>query len=198
MKFQPISISNEDAQIVDQMKLNDRAIASVFGVPAILLGITDTATQKSAEALMREWLASGLNFVITHIEQAFDKLIGLATVPAGREWTEFDRHILLETNFKERIEGLARGVQAGIIAPDEARYSEGYAAVPGGFGKMPRVQQQMVSLDFEAAPAPPAAAALPAPPEEQDEPEPPKLDDDERAAIAMIHLQREMTYVRAA
>ena len=83
MKFQPISISNEDAQIVDQLKLNDRTIASVFGVPAILLGITDTATQKSAEALMTEWLASGLGFIITHIEQAFDKFIGLARCRAG-------------------------------------------------------------------------------------------------------------------
>ena len=33
------------------------------------------------------------------------------------------------------------------------------AKVPGGFGEMPRVQQQMVPLDFEPPePAPPAAA----------------------------------------
>jgi HK97 family phage portal protein len=198
MKFQPISISNEDAQIVEQLKLNDRAIAAMFGVPAILLGITDTGTQKTAEALMREWLASGLNFVITHIEQAFDKFIGLATVPGGREWTEFDRHILLETNFKERFEGLARGVQAGIISPDEARNSEGYPEVPGGFGKMPRVQQQMVPLDFEPAPpAPPPTPASPVSPVPAED-QPPALDDGEQAALIAYHLQREMSHARAA
>ena len=131
LKFQPISISNEDAQIIDQLKLNDRTIAAVFGVPAILLGITDTATQKSAEALMAEWLASGLGFIINHIEQAFDKFIGLATVPAGREWTEFDTRVLLRSMFNERIEGLARGVQGGIYSPNEARALEGYAARRG-------------------------------------------------------------------
>ena len=142
LKFQPIGISNEDAQVVDQLKHNDRTIAAVFGVPAILLGITDTATQKSAEALMAEWLASGLGFVINHIEQAFDKFIGLATVPGGREWTEFDTRVLLRSMFKERIEGLARGVQAGIFrmmcaAP---RGIVGIAEVRG----RARIQQQMV------------------------------------------------------
>ena len=125
MKFQPISISNEDAQIVDQLKLNDRTIASVFGVPAILLGITDTATQKSAEALMTEWLASGLGFVITHIEQAFDKFIGLDRVPAGKEWTELDTRVLLRSMFKERIEGLARGVQGGIYLAERGARARG-------------------------------------------------------------------------
>jgi len=187
LKFQPIGISNEDAQVLDQLKHNDRTIAAVFGVPAILLGFTDTGTQKSAETQMREWLASGLNFVITHIEQAFDKFIGLATVPAGREWTEFDRNILLETNFKERIEGLARGVQAGIIAPDEARYAEGYPAVPGGFGKMPRVQQQMVPLDFEAAPAPPSTPTLPTKPPVPTEDQ---AEDDEEATARALQAAR--------
>ena len=50
LKFNPISVSNQDAQIVEQMKLTDRTVAAVMGVPAILLGISDSATQKSAEA----------------------------------------------------------------------------------------------------------------------------------------------------
>ena len=147
LKFQPISISNEDAQIVEQQKMTDQKIASVFGVPAILLGITDTATQKTAEALMAEWLASGLGFVINHIEQAFDKFIGLATVPEGREWTEFDTSVLLRSMFRERIEGYVRGVQGGIFAPNEVRELEGYAPVEEG--DEPRVQQQMVPLSWE-------------------------------------------------
>jgi len=199
MKFQPISISNEDAQIVDQLKLNDRTIAAVFGVPAILLGITDTATQKSAEALMTEWLASGLGFIITHIEQAFDKFIGLDRVPAGKEWTELDTRVLLRSMFTERMDGLTKAVQGGILAPNEARALEGYRAVEDG--DEPRVQQQVVPLSFAttppAPPPTPASPVSPVPAEDSDEDEP-ELDDDERAAIATIHLQREMSHARAA
>jgi len=179
LKFQPISISNEDAQVIEQLKLNDRAIASVFGVPVILLGMTDTATQKSAEALMAEWLASGLGFVLNHIEVAFDKLFGLAAVPAGREWSEFDTRALLRSMFKDQIDGLARSVQAGIHAPNDARRIMGLAAAENG--DEPRVQQQMVPLSFEPAPPapPPAAAVLPAlPAEDQDKPEEEQDDED--------------------
>src|SRR4029077_18165880 len=100
LKFQPISISNQDAQIVEQQKLTDTKIASVFGVPIILLGIHQTVSQKNSEAIMAEWLASGLGFVINHIEQAFDKFIGLDQVPTGREWTEFDTYVLRRSLFK--------------------------------------------------------------------------------------------------
>jgi HK97 family phage portal protein len=200
LKFQPISISNEDAQVIEQLKLNDRTIAAVFGVPAIMLGITDTGTQKTAEALMSEWLASGLGFVITHIEQAFDKFIGLAAVPEGREWTEFDTSVLLRSMFRERIEGLARAVQGGIFSPNEARALEGYPAAKDG--DEPRVQQQVVPLSFAMEPpAPPAALVpppLPADAADGEDPPPDKLDDGEKMALERFHLQREIAHVRAA
>ena len=110
----------------------------MFGVPMILLGVNDTATQKSSEAVMAEWLAAGLGLVINHVEQAFDSFIGLDQVAAGREWTEYDTRVLLRSAFKERIDGLARGVQGGIYSPNEARALEGYAAAEEG--DEPRVQ----------------------------------------------------------
>ena len=76
-------MSNEDAQIIEQQKLNDRAIAAVFGVPPMLIGIADTAHAKTAEALMAEWLAAGLGWLINHIEVAIDQFIGLDGVPRG-------------------------------------------------------------------------------------------------------------------
>jgi phage portal protein BeeE len=53
------------------------------------------------------------------------------------EYVEFDTAALLRSAFKDRIEGLTRGVQGGILAPNEARNSEGYDAVE--FGDEPRV-----------------------------------------------------------
>jgi len=197
LKFQPLTMSASDQQVIDQKKLNDRMIAAVFGVPAILLGMTDSGTQKSAEAVMGEWLAAGLGWMINHIEVALDQFVGLNanSIGKGREYTEYDTEALLRSAFKEKYEGLARGVQAGILAPDEARYKVGYGAVAGGHGKMPRVQQQMVPLDFEP-PEPAPAPALLAPPDEAE----PDQDDreDEQAALAMFHLKTEMSNARIA
>ena len=155
-------MSNEDAQIIEQLKLNDRTIASVFGVPPMLIGVADSGSVKSAEAQMSEWLAAGLGWLINHIEVAFDQFFELDTVPGGREWTEYDTRILLRADFKERMDGLARGVQAGILAPNEGRALEGYKAVKDG--DEPRMQQQMVPLSaWDKIPpkAPPMPGAAP-------------------------------------
>lgn len=154
LKWQAVGISNHDAQMVEAMKLTDRAVAGVFGVPGFLVGLQEAGPWSSTEALMSYWLAGGLGFLIDHIEVAFDQFFGL---PAD-EFVEFDTDALLRTDFKTRIEGLARGVQTGIFAPDEARAKEGYGATPGG--SVPRVQQQQVPLDwtgFDVQPSPPAA-----------------------------------------
>jgi hypothetical protein len=88
---------------------------------------------------------------------------------------------------------MARSVQSGIHSPDEARYKFGMPAVPGGFGKMPRVQQQMVALDY--VPPEPVAAVPPAEPE----PEPANdnggdeaMSEDDEKALARFMIQRTM------
>src|SRR4029077_9929437 len=155
LKFQPLTISNQDSQIVDQRKLNDQAVAAVFGVPLILLGVNNTATQKSSEAVMAEWLAAGLGWMINHIEQAFDSFIGLDMVAAGREWTEYDTKVLLRSAVKERIEAEARAGQGGIKTPNEARRDEGLSDKDHGDDLY--MQQQMIAIGTP----PPTAAPVP-------------------------------------
>jgi len=200
LKFQPITMSAEDQQIIDQLKMNDRMVAAVFGVPAILLGITDTGTQKSAEAVMAEWLAAGLGWLINHIEVALDQFMGLNaySIGKGREYTEYDTRALLRSAFKDRIDGLTKGVLGGVYSPNDARRLEGLSEVEGG--DEPRVQQQLVPLSFASAqPVPPALPSAPAvadPASEDDAP--PELDEDERTALIAFHLHREVSHVRAA
>jgi HK97 family phage portal protein len=186
-EFKPISMSVEDQKIIEQMQLTNQAVAAVFGVPPLILGISTTATQKSAEAVMAEWLASGLGWMINHIELALDSFLGLnaESIGAAREFTEFDTRALLRSLFKEQIDGLARSVQAGIHAPNDARNAIGLAAVKDG--DMPRVQQQMVPLDF--APPSPAAPAPPAPADD---------DPDEQRALFAHRLRKQINERMAA
>lgn len=156
LKWTPLSMSAADAQLVEYYKLSIADIARVMRIPLPLVGVMEQATYNNTEVLMNFWVASGLGFLLEHIELSLDKFFSL---PLG-EYVELDTKALLRSNFKERIEGLVRGVQGGVYAPNEARREEGLPAADGG--DMPRVQQQLVPLDYEP-PAPAPAPALPAP-----------------------------------
>ena len=166
LKVQPWSVGSKDAATADILKLSNEHIALAFRIPLQIFGIGGT-TYSSTELLMQSWIASGLGFALNHIEEAFGVLFDLEGQPD--EYVEFDTAALLRSSQKERIEALARGVQGGIFAPNEARNSEGFDSVK--FGDEPRVQQQVVPLSAAAAiPAAPAApAAPPAPPSDAPE-----------------------------
>jgi HK97 family phage portal protein len=153
LKAQPIQTSAVDAQLVEALRMNEQNVALALGVPLQILGIGSN-TFASTELLMQSWIAKSLGFTLNHIEEAFGQLFQLRGVPD--EYLEFDTRALLRSAYRERIEGLARGVISGIYSPDEARAAEDLPAVPGGYGKQPRVQQQVVPLSYGADLQPPS------------------------------------------
>jgi len=201
LKFQPLTMSADDQQIIEQKKLNDKMVAAVFGVPAILLGMTDTGSSKSAEAVMAEWLAAGLGWLINHIEVAFDQFVDLNanSVGKGREYTEYDTRMLLRSAFKDRLDGLTKAVVGGVYSPNEARRLEGLPDAEDG--AEPRLQAQVVPLSaWDKAPAAPSAPAAPAAPTKPDA-EPAEDDqaaEDKAAAFIAFNLKRELADARTA
>jgi HK97 family phage portal protein len=174
LKVQPWGVAgSRESAISDIAKMSKENIALAFRVPLQILGLGGTP-YSSVETLMQSWIASGLGFALNHIEEAFGVLFNLRGPPD--EYVEFDTGALLRSAHKDRIESLARGVQGGIYAPNEARAMEGLDEVK--FGDEPRVQQQVVPLSAAAnippkggpitppspsPEAPPAAPPAPAP-----------------------------------
>lgn len=158
LKAKAVSVNANDGQLADMLKMTKENVALAFRMPLQVLGLGGT-TFASTELLMQSWIASGLGFVLNHIEEAFGLLFGLKGMPD--EYLELDTKALLRSAYKDRIEALARGVISGIYAPDEARADEDLPAVPGGHGAMPRVQQQVVPLSYGTAMQPPATPAPP-------------------------------------
>jgi HK97 family phage portal protein len=162
-----------DAQLAEVLKMSNEDIAMAFRVPPQIVGITTERGGgfRSTEAMMQSWIASGLGFCLNHIEEAFGMAFGLAGQPD--EYVEFDTAALLRSAFKDRIEGLARAVQGGIMAPNEARNSEDLDSVE--YGDEPRVQQQVVPLSAAASiPRPGSTTTIPAsPPAPPQPPQPP-------------------------
>ncbi|HXI66326.1 MAG TPA: phage portal protein [Steroidobacteraceae bacterium] len=152
LKAHPIQTNAVDGQLVEMLKMTDQAIALALRIPLQILGIGGT-TYSSTELLMQDWIAKGLGFTLNHIEEAFGQLFQLRGVPD--EYLELDTRALLRSAYRERIEGLARGVISGIYSPDEARAQEDLPAVPDGHGAEPRVQQQVVPLSYGSDMQPP-------------------------------------------
>jgi HK97 family phage portal protein len=160
LKAKQVSMSAADAALADMLKIANESIALAFRMPLAVLGLGAT-TFANTEALMSSWKASGLGFALNHIEEAFGLLFRLKGQPD--EYLEFDTEALMRSNFKDRIEGLARGVISGIYAPDEARNKEGLPTVADGHGAQPRVQQQVVPLSYASELKPPTPQVSPAP-----------------------------------
>jgi len=151
-KWKPLSISSTDAQLIDVFNMSVQRIAAVYGVPLPLIGALDNATYNNVFNLMSFWKVSGLGFMLEHIEQTLGTLFALGP----NERIEYDTNRLLRTDEATEMDALTKGVTGGVYAPNEARRRKGLAPVEGG--DMPRVQQQMVPLDYEEpAPAPPPA-----------------------------------------
>lgn len=160
LKWQPLNLDAPDAQLIEFYKLTVADIARSLRVPLPLIGVMDGATFNNSEVLMQFWKASGLGFLLEHLELSLDKFFDLPQ----DQYCELDADALLRSEWKNRIDALVRGVQGGIFSPNEARAMEGLAAVDGG--EQPRVQQQLVALDWEPSAPAPAQPALPAPPDD--------------------------------
>jgi HK97 family phage portal protein len=164
LKWQQQGFTAADAQIAEAMKLATADIARLFGVPLALIDDMTGATQSNVEQLVMTWLRQGLGYYIKMIEYSFDKLFGL--LMSNNDMTNLDVDQLLRPDFQTRIDGLAKAVQGGIYAPNEARAKENLGKAKDG--DEPRVQQQVVPLSAwskqppKTPPAPPADGQPPA------------------------------------
>lgn len=144
LKWVPLGFTAQEAEVIAAYKESVVDIARVFRVPLQMINEMEQATFNNAETLINHWLSTGLGFAINHIELAFDAHFDLPI----DEYTELDTDVLMRTDTPARLDALAKGVQGGIYAPNEARAIEGLPAAQ--FGDEPRVQRQNVPLSAYA------------------------------------------------
>lgn len=159
MEWQPMTMSAVDAELIASAKLTQSQIAEIYRVPPFMLGNMEQAKFSSVESLTRWFINSGLGFYLDHIS---DSLTQVFDLPPNEEIVFDYEAAMFRADFKEFMSALKEGVQGAVLAPDEARGMRGLPPVEGGFGKMPRAQQQLVPLDWKGFSAP-VAPALPAP-----------------------------------
>ena len=70
LKWQAMTITSEDAQLLEAYRMSIEDIARVFRVPLMLIGDYTKATYSNSEQLISSWLATGLGFILEHVERA--------------------------------------------------------------------------------------------------------------------------------
>jgi HK97 family phage portal protein len=165
LKYEAMSVTPIDAQMVEQLKMSAEMVCSAFHVPAYKVGVGAMPTYQNAEVLNQIYYSDCLQVHIEAIEALLDEGLGIRA--AGYR-TEFDLDALLRMDSATQVDMLGKAVGGGWLAPNEARATRNLPPVEGG--GTPYLQQQNYSLGAlarrDALDDPfgkPAPAAEPAP-----------------------------------
>lgn len=184
LKWDPLSITSQDAQLVEAWRMTVEDISRVFRVPKVIINSMENSTFSNVEQLMSFWLSSGLGFMVGAIEQM---LRGFFRLPPD-ETIECDTDSLLRSDLEGRVNAYGGAVTKGLMSPNEARRIFRLPPVDGG--DEPRVQQQMVPLSWQH---PEEQSALDQPADQVDDDQ---MDDEdeEKSAALLLPLYLEMEY----
>jgi HK97 family phage portal protein len=151
LDWKPITITAQDAQLIEQLRYSVEDVARVFRVPTYMLGDMTKATYRNSEQLARNYLQGCLGAHIEALEERFERAFQF---PPTFE-IKFDLAALLRTEIDVRFAAYQTALNAGWQSINEVRAQEGLEPVDGG--DEPRVQMQYVPLSAATEPAPPPA-----------------------------------------
>lgn len=177
LKFEALTMTSEEAQLIEQLKYTAEVVCSTYHVPPYKIGIGQQPTYNNVQALNVEYYSQCLQVLIESIEVCLDE--GLATGEALG--TEFDTGNLLRMDSVTQMEMLDKG--KNYFTPDEGREFIGLPKTEGG-DKVYRQQQDFSLAALAKRDAKDDPFAKESPPTEP----PPANDDDPEEQRAMIAL----------
>lgn len=133
MKFTPIMITPQEAQIIEQARFSIEDIARFFNVPLYKLKSLTQSTNNNVEQMAIDYVVDCMLPMVTSVEQETAKK--LLTMQERRKQLVYVRgnmDILLRADQKTRSEALTRYVNGGIMTPNEARAKEELNTKNGG------------------------------------------------------------------
>jgi HK97 family phage portal protein len=165
MVFTPISTPADKSQLNEQWLMASQAIAVAFHVPWFLVG-GPMPPYNNVQTLTVQYYGQCLQPLATSLEMVQDVSLGLAPdkINGVRLGVQFITKDLLLMDSATMIDVIAKGVGAGVTAPNEGRAD--LNRLPARGGNTPYLQNQMWPLSQLAdRPSPnepaPAAPAMP-------------------------------------
>ena len=131
MKYQQLSISPEDQQLLESRKFGVEEIARWFDVPPVLLHHANVTTWGSGiEQIIDGWYKLSVRPILVAIEQAITKRV-LTSAQRARYSVEFSFDALLRGNAAQRADLYSKLVQNGIATRAECRQLENLPPMDG-------------------------------------------------------------------
>lgn len=148
LKFQPMTMTAVDAQLVDQLKWSAQVVCSAFKVPPYKISIGEMPKYDNIQSLNVEYYSQALQYLIESAELCMDEALGIGvgnTLEGGRVLgVEFEIETLMRMDSGAQMEVLKKS--AGVLKIDEMRKSLSYPPLPGGAGNDVFLQEQNYSL----------------------------------------------------
>lgn len=129
MKYQPISISPQDAQFLETRKFNIDEIARIFRVPPHMLADLEKSSFSNIEQQSLEFVKYTLAPWVARIEQSMKKCL-LREDEKGTYFMLFNLEGLLRGDYQSRMNGYAIARQNGWMNANEIRELENMNRIP--------------------------------------------------------------------
>jgi HK97 family phage portal protein len=166
MQYQQIGMKLADAQYIESCNFQVAEIARICKVPGHRINSLDRATDNNIEKLGMEYVqyTLGPNAANWCAEVHFSLL---STRDRQAIFLQPDYTYILAADHASRATYIQSVTTAGAFGPDDVRHLEGRNPLPGGVGKMPRVNIATAPLGSEMAsgvrPPPPPSKPTPKP-----------------------------------
>lgn len=148
MKFQALSLSAADAQLVESLGWSVEEVARLFNVPPALIGAKGDS-YSSTVALTQAFVTYAVRPWLVRWEQAINAMIG-----DGQLFAEHNLDGLLRADPKVRADIYHLGLADGWLTPNEVRRLENMPPLPGGDVPTPRTLPGPLGLGSDEQPAP--------------------------------------------
>lgn len=128
LKFEQMSVNARDAQLIEQLKWSSEMVASVYHLPAFMIGAGPEPAAGSAQERTLRYYTQALQSLIEEAESCLDEGLGLNDKPDLG--VEFDTENLLRMDTAMQMDVLEKG--RNYLSPNEGRRKLGLPKKPGG------------------------------------------------------------------
>ena len=131
-KFEPLSMTPADVQLLETRKYSVEDIARWFGIPGAMINDTEKTTTwgTGIDHLIQGFYKFRLRPMLESLEQAIEKRV-LTPSQRRRYTVEFSLDAILRGSLKDRLEIGAQAVQNGLMTRNEWRQLENMPPVDG-------------------------------------------------------------------
>jgi HK97 family phage portal protein len=131
-KFEALSMTPADVQLLETRKFSIEDIARWFGIPSAMINDTEKTTTwgTGIDQLIQGFYKFRLRPMLESLEQALEKRV-LTPAQRRRYTVEFSLDAILRGSLKDRLETGAKAVQNGLMTRNEWRQLENLPPMDG-------------------------------------------------------------------